>query len=241
MAILPKWIDWRERAAVRVSTTASLTFSTSLTYIERASGSFVADGWEVGMRCVVAGTSSNDRIYEDVTNVTELKLSVGAQDANEGPVSATLTGFHVDPDGVPEYPGAFASSNLVNSGGFTGLSGAIDGVPYEGVEYEITCNSGAADSTKGDDLFDWYLSQRTDVAASQFLSLTQKASTATQSFSGSVLLNHTSLATTKLGIAANSITAEAFIRLLRHTALYVRRRSDGAIQWVPLLETMMPK
>jgi len=240
MAVLQRWIDWRERAKVVTTTTTTVTYAAAGT-ITRISGSFVADGFEVGMHLTVSAPSSNSDKLFIITAVTATVLTVFGDVTGTSPGSATLTAFHVDADGVPRYPGPWAPTNLVRANGFTGLPEALDGIPYEGDPYEISVNSGAADAVLGTDEYDWYLSQRTDDVFRQWFTLTQKASNGSQSFSSTVTLEHTALATAETGVTSSSITVDAFIRLLRHLHLYVRRRSDGAIQWVHLYDTMIPK
>lgn len=244
MAILANWIDWRARCARRVTVSATLTFADAdPDTITRAAGSFVSDGVETGMSVVPVGTASNDARRYRVAGVAASTLTLDADDVvvAEASVAASLDCCHVDPDGVERFPGPFDSTNLVRANGFDGGFSGIVGAGYEGNAVEISVNGGIRDLVKGVDEYDWYLSQRTDVPARQYFTLTQKPDTASQSFSGTVTLLHTALATSVYGVEPSVITVDAFVRLLKFVSLYCRRRSDGAIQWAPLLETMMPK
>jgi len=89
------------RASVATITAAggrTLTFATGPDTITASTGSFVTDGYVVGMKVVVAGTSSNDGTYS-ITAVAALVLTVSETLTAEGPLSATAT-----LDGTPTIP-----------------------------------------------------------------------------------------------------------------------------------------
>ncbi len=83
----------------------------------------------------------------------------------------------------------------------------------------------------GADAHDVYLSQRTDIPADQYLSLTSVAGK-----SGSWSLALTANAVARLGIAtaATPLNHDQTIRTLKHCTLYCQRHSDNAIQLVQL-------
>lgn len=73
----------------------TLTFanSGSADTITASSGSFVSDGYKVGMLVTIAGSSSNNMTTGKIATVTATVLTFGSDTAltNEGPVSATTT------------------------------------------------------------------------------------------------------------------------------------------------------
>ena len=81
------------RASVATITAAggrTLTFAASGKTITASTGSFVTDGYAVGMLVVVAGTSSNNGTFS-ITVVSALVLTVSETVVDEGPLSATAT------------------------------------------------------------------------------------------------------------------------------------------------------
>lgn len=69
---------------------ADLDFTASDNSVNRDSGSFITDGWEIGMRASVVGSSSNDGAYV-VKSVAALKLVMeGTSIVDEANVAATL-------------------------------------------------------------------------------------------------------------------------------------------------------
>lgn len=208
----------------------SATFtSTTPGLIQRASGDFLAEGAQDGMYAAVANAANdenNGRFLIDSVAVDILTLDVAHLLVAEGVTAGVVIdcAFY-DADGLPTWPLA-----LVRSGGF---DGGLTGVPawYEGTKITVTCNAGAADAVLGTDEFDWYLSQRTDDPTKQYLSITQKPTSGGNSFSGSVEILHTALATSHLGaVYEPRVVSE----IMKHVHLYARRRSDGAIQWINL-------
>ena len=97
----------------------------------------------------------------------------------------------------------------------------------------MTCNALANDAVPGADEFDWYLSQRTDAAAFQLLTISVYNPGGGNTASGTVTLFRTALSITEIG-PVTAQTPQRAEDLFRHTYLYVRRRSDRSIQWVDL-------
>lgn len=93
-----------------VAASASRTFTfadnnPSADTITSSSGSFISDGFVAGMYVTVAGTASNDGLYQISTVATTvITLTAAATLVAEGPVaSGTLTGgWHPDPPVVGE-------------------------------------------------------------------------------------------------------------------------------------------
>src|SRR5262249_5848294 len=75
------------------TTCKSLVFANSGGTITRSDmgGSFVTDGWTIGQRCLVTGSSSNNADLH-VTNVTATVLTVSDTLVNETTSAATLRG-----------------------------------------------------------------------------------------------------------------------------------------------------
>lgn len=127
-------------------------------------------------------------------------------------------------DGVEAWPVSLVRANGFDAG-LTGISRPITAFPVT-----VSCNGQAAD---GGSAFDWYLSQRTDDTSLQWISLAYLSATQ----SGTVVLSLTAKCVTDLGLsgATATLTEDELREILRHTTLYVRRVSDGAIQLVELL------
>lgn len=141
-----------------------------------------------------------------------------------------------------QFRAIFATSSTLAADGFevwpvamlraNGFDGGITGMPKPVTAFPVTltCNGQAAD---GGAAFRWYLSQRTDDTAKQYLYCSQLSATQ----SGSVVIGLTSLGVAELGLAGPTaaVTEEQLIRLLKHCDLYVQRVSDDAIQHLLLL------
>jgi hypothetical protein len=218
---------------------AGFTFSAGPpSTIQRGTGSFLTNGVATGMYCEPKNTANNDGKRGYISALTATLMTWDASGATltaEGPTPGQqLRSFFVGVDALEEWPGPFSqTSDLVRSGGF---DGGITGVPqpYALAAFHATVNGNAVDGVPGVDEYDWYLSQRTDTVAAQFLSIVPYTlAVAPATHSGTVTIQHTALATTELGLA--SPISDAQLRdLFRSTDIYVRRRSDGAIQWMSL-------
>lgn len=137
------------------------------------------------------------------------------------------TSASVDPDGMPTWPIA-----SVRAGGFTaGLSGI--GRPIQAFPLTVSCNGGITDAAASD-TYAWYLSQRTDDTAAQYMSIVH--STAGTSGTVTIALTAKCVADLALASATASLTEDQLVRILNDVHLYVKRRSDDAIQWLDVLE-----
>lgn len=235
MAVLPTYGTFRWEFATKVVSAPTATFADANpdTILRTdGGGDWVADGIEVGHRIQPNGTANNDNYYK-VAVAGGVLLTLEDDDAVtvEGPVACATTAWFVDNDGQPQWP-----VDLLDSGGFTGGLSGIP-VPYGAVAFEVTVNATAADVIKNADEYHWYLSQRSDVVAEQYLSISQKASTALNSYSGTVSIVHSSLAASVYNITS-IIDPSVQRKLFKYMHLYVKRVSDGAIQWVDLLAAM---
>lgn len=84
---LPAWPDATE---VTASGGRTLTFAASGKTITASSGSFVTDGYKVGMLLTVAGSGSNNSTFT-ITAVTATVITVSETIVDEGPISSTAT------------------------------------------------------------------------------------------------------------------------------------------------------
>jgi hypothetical protein len=247
MAVQPTWNQFRFVFALGGATSNKLLGSTTtlLTFIPgtparitRAAGSFITDGHVGGMYTDVFGSGLNDgRYLLDVGFTFTLRLAPGETLQAEGPVNATVASIFRELDQTESFPSEeHPTTNLVRSGGFDAGFTGID-KPYLWQTMTVTVNNQAADAVYGVSDYHWYLTQRTDDASVQYLSIVQKPDSGGQSFSGTVLIDHTATATAELGITG--IPTMAQLRgLFIHTELYCKRVSDGAIQWVDLYREM---
>ena len=188
----------------------------------------------------VAATTANGamRFTVDIAADTLLTLSAGDAVVAEGPVACTLTSYWLDRDGYEEFPGPFGHTNLVRSGGF---SGGFTGIPqpWTGFVFSVTCNATTADAVPGTDEYHWYLSQRTDNPAKQYVSVVPYANPFVpgNTYSGTIKIDDTALAASELGISL-PVTPTQISEVFKHCDLYCIRVADGAIQWANLLEEM---
>jgi hypothetical protein len=140
------------------------------------------------------------------------------------------TATPVDPDGYEPWPYA----TKMRSGGFTGGFSGILSFGTSAVAFPFTLSVDG--QAVGAVAYDIYLSQRTDDTANQYFTLTEVSGK-----SGTWTLALTSVATSKLGLATatTALTPTQGAQATRNVHLYVRRLSDGAIQWASLFDSVM--
>jgi hypothetical protein len=238
MGVLLRYTDFRARAARRISVSGSFTIANST--ITRAAGNFIADGVKIGMSVQAFGSAANDGALFTVIFVSQLWILVAETVAVESPTVCTLKFVWMSTDSLEEYPGLFAGqaghTNLVRANGFNaGFTGIPTGAV--GQNFFVSVNGQAPDAIAGVDEYDWYLSQRSDDPAKQWLSCATAHFFSSDTYSGTVLVATTALANAELGLGL-TLTVEQQIEVFRFCHLYCRRRSDGAIQWVDLLKAM---
>ena len=223
--ILATYSDLRHHFALSGATSGvSLTFVAASSTITRPSGSFITDGLEAGMTLDVFGTASNDGRYT-LSAVAALSLTVEESLTNET-VTAGLYGAFYELDGMEQWPLA-----KFHTAGFDAAP-TLSAQPFSPLPITVSCNAGVTDAVAGT-TYKWYLSQRTDVYARQYLTTTHADSTKT----GTVSLALTSLAVTTLGLAGatSPLNAGQRTQVFKHCRLFVQRASDRAIQAYDLL------
>lgn len=126
-------------------------------------------------------------------------------------------------DGFEVWP-----SSMVRAAGFTGGFSGID-TPILSFPITISVNANAV----GAEAYHFWLSQRTEVEASQYLTVARATGA-----SGSWTIGLTAKAVADLGLAdeEDSVTPDQLTEILRHCHVYVQRISDNAIQWCDLLQ-----
>lgn len=244
MAVLPNYTTFRWYFAEKKLASITATFAdANPDTIARTAGSYATDGAVAGMVAIPSSSVSNDgaRFLIDTVAALTLTLDDGeAVTAEAATAGVTLTMLYLSPDGYEEWPGprsaeAGRSSNLVRANGF---DDGITGYPVwfsEAALIDLTVNALAADAVSGVDEYDWYLSQRTDDPSKQFLQINQ-----VPGFSGSVQVAGTSLATSELELTPGlPLNPDKMAEMWRHSYVYCRRRSDGAIQWLDLHRALM--
>ncbi len=203
----------------------------------RINGPGASGGFLAGHTVQVVGSASNDGYHSTISLVdgSGLEFTTNVVLVAEGPISVTVSGEFRDTDGRALWPIA-----NVRAGGFdTGVSGIPNPYDPRVAPYTLTVNAGAADGSPGSDEYHWYLSQRTDSPASQYLSAIAFTDATSNTYSGSVVLNHTTLAETIFGFTtSDALTPGQLTQLFKYVHLYVQRVSDDAIQWVDLLRVM---
>ena len=206
-------------------------------------GSFVVDGFVIGMSAEVLGTVDNNLRFSVEGFAThgspDDTLVLAADDAVTAEVCFTTTvdGVYIDGDGLELWPLALVRKA---GSGFGDAGSTITGIPstFGGeTSFFVSCNTGAADAAPGVDEYDWYLSQRSDDAAAQYLTIAQRSNIGVNSYSGTVIVASSTLAATHFDLTSSA--DEPTLRaLFKRSHLYVRRRSDGAIQWVDIYTVM---
>ncbi len=220
--IVPSFTTFRFQFASVLEVGGPMTFTAPDQVINANAAAYPA-----GMRINPAGTASNNAYYTILSNVagTITTVEQGVVTEPNAPGS-TLSGALVDNDGLESWP-----VDLVRGLGFDG--GIVRTVEGSSPSlFTLSVNGGVDDSVPLVDEYDWYLSQRTEILSKQYLIISQALNK-----SGSVNLVATTLAQETFLLAPlTDLTAEQTALLLKFAHLYVKRRSDGAIQWIDLLE-----
>ncbi len=222
--VLATYSDLRHHFAITAATSGvSLTFTAATSTITRASGSFVTDGFEVDMTLDAFGTTLNDGRYT-ISAVSALSMTV-AEALTDETVTGGLFGAFYEADGMAEWP-----RSKMHTSGFDAAP-TVSAQPFSPLPVTLSCNAGVTDAVAGT-TYKWYLSQRTDVGASQCLLATHPDTAST----GTVQLELTSLAVTTFDLAATTdpLNVGQRVQLLKHCHLYVQRASDRAIQFYDL-------
>lgn len=237
--IINSYTKFREEFANSILETTNFQFIAPDKIQRGGVGSFVTNGYLADMRTRITGTVSNDMdLFLKSVAANELVVQDDfAVLVNEGPLSCTLRSWKVDPDMYPTF--AIGSVRAAGSGfGDTGTT--IVGFPTPidlssgNYSMEITCNSFDPDAGFGVDEYNWYLSRRTEDTTKQFISIAQKAPDS-DTYSGTVIITPTALAISFLAsVDGPKNTPPVIRRCFKNMHLYVRRLSDGAIQWVDL-------
>lgn len=217
-------------AEVARTTAVSLTYNhvASPNTITRASGSFVADGYEVSQRLRVIGTTDNDSGFYEVGAVSALTLSLiaGQNFTSSYTETSSLVGAFYELDEMERWPSA-----NVRAGGFDdGFTASV--LPFSPFPLTLTVNGNITDASAGTSYL-WYLSQRTADATKQHLTMTHADATKT----GTVTLALTSQAVADLGLSSTtaSLNVGQRVKLLTNVYVFCQRVSDKAIQQVGLL------
>lgn len=209
------------------------TIGVSLTYaagppatISRGAGSFVTDGYVAGMNVDPSGTASNDGRYT-IDTVAALTLTLSADDTlSPEVVTSSLTGATYYVDGYETWP-----RDNVRAGGFSDTWNLLPR-PITGFPAQLTVNSLVDDVTAGTS-YVWYVRQRTDDVAKQWLSVTHADPAST----GTIALSLTAKCATDIGaVDLTKLTIEQQRRILRNVWVFVKRLSDGAIQQADLFQ-----
>jgi hypothetical protein len=132
-------------------------------------------------------------------------------------------GGTLDALGLPEWPVASMRASGFDDGITVSSTSAFPMV--------LSCNALAADSVTSVDEFDWFVSQRTEVSGSEPF-VVAKYTPDTDTYSGSISLTLAAWASTEYPDPWD----ESMARVLFFAVdVYVRRKSDGAIQRLDLL------
>ncbi len=250
MAILPTWDQFRWVFSIGGAASNQLhgtTAAVALTYnagppatITRGAGTFLGEFHVGGQYEDITGTANNNkRVLTDTTVAATITLDSSETLIAEGPVASNLLGVFRDNDMVEQFPSEFGNTNLVRSGGFTGGFSNIDPGMW-GLSVLVSVNSAVADAVPFVDEYNWYLSQRTNTPAEQWLAITSQI-VLPNTYSGSVNLVGTALAMSELGFTSPSdITMNMVRELYKHCHLYCQRITDGAIQWIDLYKGIQP-
>lgn len=128
-------------------------------------------------------------------------------------------------DGFPEFPVALVRAN--------GFENTITVSALTSFPLDITCNAEAADAVKNVDEYDWFVSQRTDVQANWPFTVTRIPAGTVESYSGSIRLEPSAATEAEF---PEPFTLAVVEQLWFQVDVYVKRRSDGAIQRFSMLK-----
>ncbi len=192
-----------------------------------------------GMTVIMTGSGSGNDTFTIQSIAGNVVTTVEQTVANEIGAGMTLCeGVAFDKSGWETWPVEYMRVGDTAAA----FDGGIDGfgtTPYDGGTLTLTVNALAADAVYGTDEYDWYLSQRTDVPASQYLLVAQAPDgIGPNSHSGSCQITPTSLAESKFGFTVGAgmpIDPDITRMLFRSCSIYVRRISDQAIQHADVL------
>lgn len=124
-------------------------------------------------------------------------------------------------DGLPEWPIALLRAN--------GFDGGFEIENPDALPFRVSCNEGAPDAVENVDEFDWFVSQGAESGGP--FELSRATSLDPVSLSGSIVLSLSAWAAALYPTPFDVSTIEV---LFFAVDLYVRRRSDGAIQRLDL-------
>ncbi len=238
--IVASYPDLRNRFAERaIDTTSAGGFST--TFVDSnpdtitrvtVSGSYIVDGFVDGMLITVTGTALNDGVYR-VATVADQTLTLSPEESlTAETIGCSIVGVETYVDGYEKWP----YQNVRKPGsGFGDLGSTITGIPKPWPTFSsfgITCNGFAPDAVFGVDEYDWYVSQRSEDTSAQPLTLSF-VSTA----SGTIIISPKPARYGK--VAGDPMTPDEVIKVFRNCHIYVKRISDGAIQWVDMLRAQV--
>lgn len=227
----------RASFARRARTLDAVSFNGSERRASRASGSFITDNFSEGMEVDIIGSTSNDgRRTIVVLEALNMYFSGDSPTmADEAAGTRLLVGAFRDPDGLEHWPvdrvhasGFNTGVVAVNAGGDFDAWANFDAFPME-----FTVDGGAVGPVP---THDTYLSQRSDLASRQYMALE-----AVPGATGSWRITLTPLAVLELGLllSTSTLNADQMSRVLRYAAVYVRRQSDGKIQWLDLHKAVL--
>jgi hypothetical protein len=192
-----------------------------------------------GMTLIMAGSALGQNTFTVGSILGTVVTTVEQTVVNEGPIAMTMCdGVTFDNSGWEWWPVEYmrvGDTAVAFAGGLAGFSAT----PYQGGTVTLTCNGGVADTVYGTDEYDWYLSQRTDDPARQYLTIVQAPDdVGPKSFSGACKITPTALAAAEFGFTIGGgvpIDPDITRMLFRCCDLYVRRIADQAIQRADLL------
>lgn len=138
-----------------------------------------------------------------------------------------LVGAPIVADGLPEWPAGKLHTLTPNFDSYEIT--AILEAPSPGFPIILSVNMFAADAVPGVDEYDFYLSQRTDNVAKQYLSVAPYLGSG---HSGSVVIDVVSANVAKLLPGVTDYRDDATLKiLLKNCHFYWQRRNDKAILW----------
>ncbi len=230
MTILYQYSAFRTQFA-----TVARTTGVSLTYdhvsmpntVTRVSGSFVTDGFVAGQSLDVSGTTDSDARYTIATVAAlTITLITGEQFNSSETIVSSLTGATYELDGAETWPQA-----LVRANGFSSTF-ALTPRPITIFPAQLTCNALVTDATAGSS-YKWFIRQPQVEPALQWITATHASALST----GTIAIDLTGPAETDIGaVTLTKLTFEQQLRLLKGVTVFVKRLSDGAIQFVDLFE-----
>lgn len=246
MALIANFTTFRSSFAVHARYTPTapdpVQFIGPDTIRRTAGGDWTADddeGFQVGQRVQVVGSSSNDGYFTISSIPTTDELRVAETINDEGPLTSGVDfdGVFIDPGGYERFPADKVNPAVNGLGQLTQLP-----TPWTPLVVPNVLKVNAAytqDATPFVDEYDWFVSQRTEDPSKQLLEFTDRPPVSGDTFSGIIGIEITTLGFAETGASIGvPLTPFQTAQLFKNVDVYVKSLLGAAklnIQFTNLL------